>query len=451
MSDEKTPAAPAPDDGRRWDDLRLVAVRLVDEAQRAGAHHAEVLLRRRCRRAVEDRGPVVGPLWDDRVVVRATDRDGRVGTASGPWARVEGVVKEAVESIDGSPDPLQRPVRRMDITDRGLGIDDPRLPAVTDADRRATVDDNLAGVANINRTLKVRGLAYYEEREERAFASSAEVSAAEAATRFSIQGTVATAGGGTVVDGMIASRAFAEVASRPLGVDLARLCQALARPTTMPDSLRHVAFGQRAVARLLEGLAPAFSAEAIAEGRSFLAGRVGQRIASPEVHVLDNALRMGGLGARGFDDRGTPPVEVPLIREGVAGGVYQDPRTARRHDVRPTGHARADDSLWTGNLVVRSGNRTRNMLFPDLGTFVLVEDILDVSGIDPASGRIEVAVQLLVHDGTESLGNPGPMVMVTTADDILQNVESVVSDQERHGLVDTGTWIVASGLGFRPA
>ncbi len=446
----KPGAGPAPSDGRRWDDLRLVAVRIADEARKAGAAHAEVLLRRRCRRAVEDRGPVVGPLWDDRITLRCADARGRRGHATGTWAEVDATVAKAIAAIGGAPDPHERPVGRMDIRDRGLGIDDPRLPRVTDADRQATIDDNLAGVASISRALKVKRLTYYEEREERAFASTAEVSAAEASTRFSIQGAVAGAGG-PEVDGLIASRVFAEVSSRPLGVDLARRCLALAKAAPLPEGPTHTVLGQRAVARLLEGLVPAFAADRVAGGTSFLAGKLGRVVGSARLHVIDDATRMSGLGTRAFDERGVPSVPVPLIKEGVAGGVYQGPLDAAVHDTRPTGHARIDGALWPGNLVVRCGNRTRNMLFPDLGRFVLVEDIFDVSGIDPVTGRIVVPARVLVHDGTDVLGSPGVVTLETTADEIFQNLENVASDQERHGLVDTGSWVVSAPLRFVPA
>ncbi len=442
------PTAPAvPDDGRRWDDMRLVAVRLVDEAKTAGAVHAEVLLRRRCRRVTEDRGPIVGPLWDDRISIRCTDKSGRVGKATGAWREASKVIKKAVSSCTGPASSAEGPVDRMDMQDRGLGIDDPRLPRVTDEERRATIDDNRSGVAVIDRSLEVRSLAYYEEREERAFANSGQVSALETSTRFSIRGAVAVAGTKSAVDGMIASRSFAEVSSRPLGVDLARACLALRQAATLPEGPCAVVLGPRAVARILEGLLPAFSSEAIAAERSFLTGRIGRKIGGSALHMIDDASRMGGLGTRAFDDRGTPSVPIPLIKEGVAAGVYQGPLTAAQRETRPSGHSRFDDSLWAGNIIVRGGNRTRNMLFPDLGRFVLVEDVLDVSGIDPVSGQIRIPVTALVHEGTAALGNPGVLTLACTAEELFSSVEAVVSDQQRNGLVDTGTWIL-DGVGF---
>jgi hypothetical protein len=165
-------------------------------------------------------------------------------------------------------------------------------------------------------------------------------------------------------------------------------------------------------------------------------------VAHARLHLYDDGLRMGGLGTRGFDDRGVPPMVVPLIREGVCGGFYQGPRIAAQADARPTGHARHDDALWPGNLVVRPGNRTRNMIFPELGAFLLIDDVLDVSGIDPRSGRVSAPVRVLVLQGTAVVGSPGVCRLETTADALLMGLRELASDQQRHGLVDTPTWVV---------
>jgi PmbA protein len=80
-----------------------------------------------------------------------------------------------------------------------------------------------------------------------------------------------------------------------------------------------------------------FGAKAYDEGRSFLVGRLGQRICSPLVTVVDDATAADTIGV-GFDFEGVPRRRVTLIDQGVAAGLVYDFRTATGHGVEPTGH-----------------------------------------------------------------------------------------------------------------
>ena len=80
-----------------------------------------------------------------------------------------------------------------------------------------------------------------------------------------------------------------------------------------------------------------FGAKAYDEGRSFLVGRLGQRVCSPLVTIVDDATAADTIGV-GFDFEGVPKRRVTLIDEGVAAGLVYDFRAAAGHGVEPTGH-----------------------------------------------------------------------------------------------------------------
>jgi PmbA protein len=80
-----------------------------------------------------------------------------------------------------------------------------------------------------------------------------------------------------------------------------------------------------------------FGAKAYDEERSFLVGRLGQRVCSPLVTIVDDALAPDTIGV-GFDFEGVPKRRVTLIDEGVAASLVYDFRAARKHGVEPTGH-----------------------------------------------------------------------------------------------------------------
>jgi predicted Zn-dependent protease len=82
-----------------------------------------------------------------------------------------------------------------------------------------------------------------------------------------------------------------------------------------------------------------FSAVALQEGRSFMAGRLGQRIVDPRVSIWDDGLSQDGIPLP-FDFEGVPKQRVNLIEGGVARGVVYDSYRAGKEEGKvSTGHA----------------------------------------------------------------------------------------------------------------
>ena len=129
------------------------------------------------------------------------------------------------------------------------------------------------------------------------------------------------------------------------GLDVAALGERAARravdardPRELAPGAYPVVLEPAAVATMVQFLGwLGFGAKAYDEGRSFLVGRLGQRVCSPLVTIVDDALAPDTIGV-GFDFEGVPKRRVTLIDEGVAASLVYDFRAARQHDVEPTGH-----------------------------------------------------------------------------------------------------------------
>ena len=79
-------------------------------------------------------------------------------------------------------------------------------------------------------------------------------------------------------------------------------------------------------------------ANAYQEGRSFLSGRLGEKVMGENVSLWDDGTDLRGL-AFPFDWEGMPKRKVMLIEKGVARGVVHDSYTAGRDHAVNTGHA----------------------------------------------------------------------------------------------------------------
>jgi TldD protein len=78
------------------------------------------------------------------------------------------------------------------------------------------------------------------------------------------------------------------------------------------------------------------------KGTSTYAGRIGQRVASPGVTIVDDGTLQGRRGSLNVDDEGTATNCTTLIEDGVLVGYMQDTLNARLMGMQPTGNGRRE-------------------------------------------------------------------------------------------------------------
>ncbi len=83
-------------------------------------------------------------------------------------------------------------------------------------------------------------------------------------------------------------------------------------------------------------------ADFIQKSLSAYAGKLGQRVASPLVTVVDDGTLPNLRGSSACDDEGTPTTRAVLIERGVLMGFLHSRRTARVMKMSPTGHGRRE-------------------------------------------------------------------------------------------------------------
>ena len=194
---------------------------------------------------------------------------------------------------------------------------------------------------------------------------------ASTAASFSI---LADAGSGTGwAEGAEPCLADLDVAA--LGERAARKAVDAREPRELLPGAYQVVLEPAAVATLVQFLGwLGFGAKAYDEGRSFLVGRLGQRVCSPLVTIVDDALAADTIGV-GFDFEGVPKRRVTLIEEGVAASLVYDYRAARQHGVEPTGHglpAPSAEGAYPMHLAMLPGDTPQSELVAGVERGLLV-------------------------------------------------------------------------------
>ena len=114
-----------------------------------------------------------------------------------------------------------------------------------------------------------------------------------------------------------------------------------------------VIFEPRTARSLLGDLFDAVNGGAIYRHASFLAGKLGEKIASETLTVIDDATIPGLFGTCPFDDEGVASRRTVVIEKGVLKSYLLNTYTARKLGLKTTGNASRG---ITGNAGVGPGN-----------------------------------------------------------------------------------------------
>ena len=110
-----------------------------------------------------------------------------------------------------------------------------------------------------------------------------------------------------------------------------------------------VAVDARAAGRLVGMFLQPLSASAVQQKRSFLDGKVGQRVGSAHFTLADEPLVPRGLGSRHFDGEGLAARRMPLVEGGVLRALYVDTYYGRKLKLAPTTGSMSNLGWATGS------------------------------------------------------------------------------------------------------
>ncbi|MCE5199819.1 MAG: TldD/PmbA family protein [Armatimonadota bacterium] len=94
--------------------------------------------------------------------------------------------------------------------------------------------------------------------------------------------------------------------------------------------------------------------DSILSGTSIIAGKLGEKIGSDLVTIVDDSSMPGEWGSYSYDSEGTPSQRRVLIERGVLKGFMHSLETAAKLGAQPNGSARAQD--YSNRPIVRMSN-----------------------------------------------------------------------------------------------
>jgi len=173
-------------------------------------------------------------------------------------------------------------------------------------------------------------------------------------------------------------------------------------------------FEEDAVAEILRVVSlTGLGGQSVREGRSFMSGRIGERVTGERFTLHDDAVDPRHLGIP-FDIEGTPKRRVALVEKGIARSPVYDRTSAKAAGTTSTGHA-ADRSRYpvgghAGNLVMAGGQATHEELVASVKRGILITRFHYTNMPDPKTATMTGTTRdgtFLIEDGriTRALAN----------------------------------------------
>ncbi|HYY70394.1 MAG TPA: TldD/PmbA family protein [Terriglobales bacterium] len=197
-----------------------------------------------------------------------------------------------------------------------------------------------------------------------------------------------------------------------------------------------VVFDPMVARSLLNTIAQAVNGDAVYRGASFLAGKLGQKVAGGNVTVVDDGTLPGGFGTSPFDDEGVPTQRTVVIESGVLKSYLLNTYTARKLGLKTTGNASrglaGNPGISSGNFFLQPGSRSPQQIIADVRQGIYLTEFLGF-GVNLVTGDYSRGASGVWIENGELTYPVEEITVAGSLQDMLNNVSEIGNDLEFRG------------------
>ena len=206
-----------------------------------------------------------------------------------------------------------------------------------------------------------------------------------------------------------------------------------------------VIFEQRVARSLVSNIFEAVNGISVYRKSSFLAGKLGEKVAHECVNVIDDGTIPGLFGTSPFDDEGVTSRRTVVIENGVLKSYLLNSYTARKLGLKTTGSASrgvaGNASVGHGNLYIDKGTQAPEEMIKGVKSGLYVTELIG-HGVNVLTGDYSRgAFGLWIENGELTF----PVAEITIAGnlrDMLLSLEAIGSDLEFRGAIASPTLLI---------
>jgi PmbA protein len=193
---------------------------------------------------------------------------------------------------------------------------------------------------------------------------------------------------------------------------------------------------------MLEHIFEGVNGDSVYRGASFLAGKLGEKIAGSNVTVVDDGSIPGGFGTTPFDGEGIPTRRTVVIENGVLKSYLLNSYTAKKLGLETTANASrglaGTPGIGPGNYFLQAGSKTPKQIISGIKDGLYVTEFLGHGANLVTGDYSRGASGMWIVNGELAF----PVEEITVAGnlkDMFHNISEIGSDLEFRGSVASPT------------
>jgi PmbA protein len=193
---------------------------------------------------------------------------------------------------------------------------------------------------------------------------------------------------------------------------------------------------------MLEHIFEGVNGDSVYRGASFLAGKLGERIAGTNVTVVDDGTMVGGFGTSPFDGEGVPTRRTVVIEKGVLKSYLLNTYTAKKLGLATTANASrglaGTPGIGPGNYFLEPGSKTAKQIIGEIKDGLYVTEFLGHGANLVTGDYSRGASGMWIVNGELAY----PVEEITVAGNLkemFKNISEIGSDLEFRGSVASPT------------
>jgi PmbA protein len=199
-----------------------------------------------------------------------------------------------------------------------------------------------------------------------------------------------------------------------------------------------VVFDPMVSTSILEHIFEGINGDSVYRGASFLAGKLGQKVAADKVTVIDDGTLPGGFGTSPFDGEGIPTRRTIVIENGVLNSYLLNTYTAKKLGLKTTANAArglaGTPGIGPGNYFLQPGSKSPKELIGEIKEGLYVTEFLG-HGANLVTGDYSRGASGLWISGGEFAYPVEEITVAGNLKDMFFNISEVASDLEFRGAV----------------
>ncbi|MCU1298634.1 MAG: microcin-processing peptidase 1 [Acidobacteriaceae bacterium] len=182
--------------------------------------------------------------------------------------------------------------------------------------------------------------------------------------------------------------------------------------------------------------------DSVYRGASFLAGKLGQKIAADQLTVIDDGTVKGGFGTSPFDGEGVPTRRTLVIENGVLKSYLLNTYTAKKLGLQTTGNASrglaGTPGIGPGNYFLQPGTKTPQQIIGEIKEGLYVTEFLG-HGANLVTGDYSRGASGLWISGGELAYPVEEITVAGNLKEMFFNISEIANDLEFRGAMASPT------------